>query len=387
MTAKKAAPGHSHILPSRQTFNTLAQTARDFEASRGAGSRGLPQHLRDAGIVTIRNDSGSDVARYGVLGIGGLLIKPTDNEAEFLNRVLLSGVTPDVDLHQGKFAVLLKPLANGAMGPAVIDGIGQVMVRMLDEIHGYADVADGDDAKLESGATGSAQLLWVQAPGNRTVPNIAWCVARFAARADRRVYIVVAVGAGVVDVRLVNSVGLAVGPTIMVLSAPGAVHSAGDYVLLALTADDEPLAFAGGGESSAVTQFRVKNVRGDYLLVRTWDGNQEGPTTIVMAKDWPLRRTPFDDRGDPGPAPSWHAFWFTYTSAYERRARTTRYPGEGGEEDQIVVPGWGTNDVVYGMPVSPVIPVANVNPAVTVDAAWIQVTDARAWAKRADFLP
>ena len=49
---------------------------------------------RDADVVLVRNDSGADVGRFGILGIGGPIITPEDNLDEFKRMVAVSGVTP-----------------------------------------------------------------------------------------------------------------------------------------------------------------------------------------------------------------------------------------------------------------------------------------------------
>lgn len=49
---------------------------------------------------------------------------------------------------------------------------------MLDEDHRFADARPGDSSALQSGPSGSAQLLWVQPQDERDDPIVAWAVAR-----------------------------------------------------------------------------------------------------------------------------------------------------------------------------------------------------------------
>lgn len=114
----------------------------------------------DAGVVHVRNDSGGDLSRFQVLGIDSPVIAPSDDELTFLNQVIVSGVTPDVDLHTNLFVVLLDSLGDGKIGRAVLSGLCPVVVDVSDEAHLYADVTDAQSGYLTSGTTGAAQILW-----------------------------------------------------------------------------------------------------------------------------------------------------------------------------------------------------------------------------------
>jgi hypothetical protein len=123
------------------------------EANAG---RELPQ----TAIIRIRNDSGTDLARFSVVGLGDPLIDPADSEAGFLAAVALAGVTPTID-HLGKFAVLLEPAGDGAIVRAWAAGICPVKLDVSDdEDHGAADVTAGDAGFLTARPGGSAQVLW-----------------------------------------------------------------------------------------------------------------------------------------------------------------------------------------------------------------------------------
>ncbi len=212
--AKQGPSASTHILLSRAQFDATMEAVEAHQRAQGLrpgklGGRPSP------GVVVVRNDTAVDVGARGVLGIGAVLIEPHDDEDGFTARVLLSGSTPDPELHTGKFVVLLEPLAPTDLGRTVIHGLVQVQVKMIDEAHGYADVADADTAKLESGGTGSARLLWVQAVGDRTDPEVAWCVARLGG--DRIMPLayktVTDESAGEIDVKRVNADGTTTGET------------------------------------------------------------------------------------------------------------------------------------------------------------------------------
>lgn len=162
---------------SAATFNTFIDVAHDFQQRQLSTERNARPLMRDAGVVLVRNESGSVRSRFDVLGIAGVLIEPVDNADEFQHRVALRGVTPTAD-HVGRFVVLLEPLGADRIGRACLDGICVARVRMHDEAHQYADVATSVTAELESSASGTAQLLWIEPESDRQDPEIAWTVAR-----------------------------------------------------------------------------------------------------------------------------------------------------------------------------------------------------------------
>lgn len=156
---KKVKAGDDLNIPA-QTFNTFIDAARDYQnRSRNTGQ--TPRDaFRQAGIVLVKNASGYDCDRFGILGIKEPLITPTDNADEFKNRIALDARTPYATPYWGKFVILLEPLANGAIGSACAAGISQAKIDVQDEDDLFADVKDSDRAKLQSYPTGSARILW-----------------------------------------------------------------------------------------------------------------------------------------------------------------------------------------------------------------------------------
>ncbi|MEW6249207.1 MAG: hypothetical protein AB1716_01045 [Planctomycetota bacterium] len=172
----KVRPGDPLVIPAA-TFNAFIDAARDLQERQRNAQREILPDWRQAGIVLVRNESGADRARCEVLGIGGTVVKPSDNADAFKERVALRGVSPASE-HVGRFAVLLEPLAQNAIGRACVDGVCPVKVEMVDEGHVFAEVSPGDPAKLKSSTAGAAALLWIQPPAEREVTGIAWTVAK-----------------------------------------------------------------------------------------------------------------------------------------------------------------------------------------------------------------
>jgi hypothetical protein len=80
---KPLVPGDPVTKMSRTAYNLMLQMLKWWQTA--GGGRGLPSSMvdRDQSVFSCRNDSGEDVDEYGVVGIDGPLITPTDNEREF----------------------------------------------------------------------------------------------------------------------------------------------------------------------------------------------------------------------------------------------------------------------------------------------------------------
>lgn len=144
------------------------------EAHRRGPGRGRPiEQYRQADIVLCKNTSGSDVARFGVLGIAGVVISPTDSLNEFQSQVAVTGTTPTT-AHRGKFVVCLEPIAAGAIGRAWLSGVCQVQVDIAAAGDPFCDVIASDRTKLKSAGAGAARILYREGTGTGTK----WCIVR-----------------------------------------------------------------------------------------------------------------------------------------------------------------------------------------------------------------
>jgi hypothetical protein len=144
-------------------FIDAAHLARriDPDALRDPALPGAREHL-----VLVRNDSGEDLPRFGILGIAGPIIEPgaEGNEDEFKRRAAIIGAAiTATDEYVGRFVVAREPIASGRIGWAVIRGATPAMVNVIDEDHGHADTYP-DEQFLRSGFTGAARILWKE-PG------------------------------------------------------------------------------------------------------------------------------------------------------------------------------------------------------------------------------
>lgn len=151
---RKVQPGEPLEIPA-QAWNRVADAVLAHEAGNPSGSGyAWPES------VLVRNDSGTDVDRFGVLEVSEPLILPADNLPEFQRQTALSGVTPS-GTDNAVLAILLEPAADGEIARAVLDGLVVVQVDVSDAGHGFADASTGDTAKLTSQSAASPQqILW-----------------------------------------------------------------------------------------------------------------------------------------------------------------------------------------------------------------------------------
>ena len=147
---------------SAEYYNALSRMYLASQAKLLGSNAGDAAPFPDPGLVLIKNNTSptTNVSRFGVLGVDGPLIDQATSDAEFKNRVVLTGSTPASANHTGKFVVALEPIAAGAIGMAVISGVVQVQVNMGAANDPWADIDAGNVDRLKSGPDGVARILW-----------------------------------------------------------------------------------------------------------------------------------------------------------------------------------------------------------------------------------
>ena len=162
-------PSVRKVRPGESALPALLDSARHNAVTDGLAyidqqkhkEGGGPDQLRlQPGIVQIRNESGGALARFDILGISGVVPVYADNNDAFKAGPALTGATPDIDDHAGKFVVLLAPCADDEFAQAMIMGTTVCRVNVTDAKHDYADIKDASATELYSGLGGSAQILW-----------------------------------------------------------------------------------------------------------------------------------------------------------------------------------------------------------------------------------
>jgi len=157
---KKVQAGQPLKIPA-ETFNSFLDAAVAHKNSQNVAG-GARDDQRSSTIIGIRNSSGADRPRGGILGIAGPIIGPSDNFDEFLLRVALEGTAPSL-AHVARWAVLLEPLAAGIIGRAVVSGLAICQIVMRHASHQYVEISA--TGQLESGDSGSAKIVWVADTG------------------------------------------------------------------------------------------------------------------------------------------------------------------------------------------------------------------------------
>lgn len=162
MTLAKVSAGQPLRIPA-ETFNAFVDAAAAFQARRTSRQAEGGALIPTAGIVTVRNDSGTDQDRFAILGISTPLILPTENAAAFQERVAVALVAPDEDAHADRICILQEPIAAGALGRGLILGVTPVRLDVQAEDDRVAAVVTGEAGSLKTGSTGAARILWKEA--------------------------------------------------------------------------------------------------------------------------------------------------------------------------------------------------------------------------------
>lgn len=153
---QKVLPGQQLKIPA-STFNTMIDAASAYQRSSMNGGANAMRPDTQAGIVSIRNQSGQDCERFSVLGLSTVLVTPSDKATEFASRFAFNAVLPD-STHSRKFVVLQEPIKNGAFGRAMVLGVTPVLVKRLRAFSTRVGIHTGQ-TYLKTGVQG-AQILW-----------------------------------------------------------------------------------------------------------------------------------------------------------------------------------------------------------------------------------
>lgn len=148
-----------------ETFNSMVDASKIVLRTGQHTGAGQPTSKPlEPSRIRLVNASGGDRQRFDVLAVATPAIGPGDNLAQFSREILPQGVLPHEITHYGKFAVLLNPIAEGAIGLAVVDGEVPCRVSIGSRDHQYADVDHLNPSALKSCSFGSAQIIWKQHP-------------------------------------------------------------------------------------------------------------------------------------------------------------------------------------------------------------------------------
>ena len=123
MPIEKVQPGQPMQIPA-STYNAMVDAAQDFQGrQRGVGSDPL-KSSRYEGTVRVRHSTGTAFDRFGVVGLGAMVISQEDNAQSFYSRPTFEAEAPirtsalNYGRHVAKVAVVQEPIQSGAIGRA-----------------------------------------------------------------------------------------------------------------------------------------------------------------------------------------------------------------------------------------------------------------------------
>lgn len=161
----KRDPRH-HVLPGQplrmaaEQINALNKMMR-VNAGVAGGPVGIPEPAKN--IILCRNNSGSDIARWGILEISGVVFNPasgSDAEATFTSTPCVTGVTPTDSAKP--FVIAVEPIADGVIGRAAVSGVVQCKLDVLNKSHAFARTKAGSASQMETADVGPSAIIWKQ---------------------------------------------------------------------------------------------------------------------------------------------------------------------------------------------------------------------------------
>lgn len=156
-------------LPTSASFiNATIETIDQVRSGRTATPSDIPLKF---GQMFIKNTSGTDRKRFEILAYTTPVFS-RETDAEEIGQLVMTGITPQLPDHVGRFVVLQQPIANGKTGVAMYDGLTPAWVEIEDEDQKWADVTDNDGSKLTSRDTGGARIICPCATG--TGKRLSW---------------------------------------------------------------------------------------------------------------------------------------------------------------------------------------------------------------------
>ena len=158
--AKHVTAGEKFRFGAR-TYNEMTSLIEKDRASGLSMSSKVNRSNND--FVLVKNISGTDVGRFGVLGIAGILFDPATALPAFTSRTVFTGQIPAEEHQTGRFLICAEPIRNGAIGRAWADGIVTARIDVQDASHNYATVKPDDPTQLVSADQGLCYILYKEA--------------------------------------------------------------------------------------------------------------------------------------------------------------------------------------------------------------------------------
>ena len=146
--------------PKVGAWNSIIDAANAAKERGALGEGGDESPDPSPNIVKVQNVSGATAAQFSILSFGDPLFTPDVDENQFRKEIVITGDIPEDD---DPFVVLLRPLGDDDVGPALAAGVCQALVTMEDDAHEFARVRDG---VLTSAPEGPVRILWHESTGS-----------------------------------------------------------------------------------------------------------------------------------------------------------------------------------------------------------------------------
>lgn len=165
--ARRAQAGQPFEPPRAADHNALLNL---LDQSRARGPRGQGPHTmrdRNAGIVRVKNtSSGTNWERGEAVRVYQPIITPAANESYWQQVPQLAARDPAGQDDLGRLAILLESIPYAPdknIGLAVIDGVVQTVVNVIEEWHEYADcdpISGGRTLVSNPDGSSTCHILW-----------------------------------------------------------------------------------------------------------------------------------------------------------------------------------------------------------------------------------
>ncbi len=150
------------------TWNSFIDAANANKNSQNNQNFSSIRNSLKSGEIFIKNMTSTTMSQFSTLTLGEVLVKPSDNESEFKNR--LPAFTGYLDSDSSRpFAILLEPIEVGKIGKGLIMGVTPALVDIISSDHQYAEPTE--TGTLQSCDSGIARILW-----QANESGSQWCV-------------------------------------------------------------------------------------------------------------------------------------------------------------------------------------------------------------------
>jgi hypothetical protein len=165
---QSVVPGQRLKVPAA-TWNAMLAAAQSHVQSQFDVKPSTAGDVRSPALAKVRNTTASTLDRFSIVGIAAPVVLPDNSPWEFARQTAVD-VTLPMD---GRFAVLLEPLASGAIGSAAVAGVVPVRLSVSDQPYEAATIIPGEPDHLQNVPHGPARILWMEASG-----SIRWAIVR-----------------------------------------------------------------------------------------------------------------------------------------------------------------------------------------------------------------